>query len=124
MLHLILILTLLLQPAPRDVQLEWTGPQTARISWEHPAGANYWAVYKQTPWGWLTIAERFDAEPGRAVVLMGPRGEYSPESGAHYLIQVAERDPGSHATEWSRVSEVFTLGDWPEGWTLLPVVRR
>lgn len=128
MLRLLLILALLLPPAPEQVNLEWASPRTARISWQHPAGANYWAVYKQTPWGWLTIEERFDAEPGSVVVEMEERKEhgfdYSPSPGAHYLIQTAQRDPGSHATEWSTISDPRLLGDWPAEWTLLPAVWR
>lgn len=122
-LRLLLILALLLPPAPDQVRVEWTSPQAARITWQHTSQGNYWAVYKQTPWGWLTIAESFDAEPGPVTVLMGPRGEYSPEAGAHYLVQVAQRDEGSGATEWSEVYGPFTLGE-PPRWVLLPVVRK
>lgn len=129
-LRFILILALLLPPAqaPQQVQLQWASPQAARIAWVHPDAGNYWAVLKVTPQGWLTVAESFDAEPGVVVVDMGPRREgrfdYSPRAGAHYLIQVAERDEGSHATPWSEWYGPFTLEDWPEGWVLLPVVRR
>lgn len=123
MLRFLLILALLFPPAPEQAHVEWTSPQTARIAWQHPDAGNYWAVYKQTPWGWLTIEESFDAEPGPIAVLMGPRGEYSPGPGAHYLIQVAQRDEGSGIAEWSEVHGPYTLGEAP-WWTLLPVVRR
>lgn len=124
MLRFLLIFSLLLPPAPDQVRVEWASPSTARISWQHPDAGNYWALYKQTPFGWLTVEESFDARAGAVAVLMGPRGGYSPEAGAHYLIQVAERDAGSGATEWSEIYGPYTLGDWPAEWTLLPVVRR
>lgn len=125
-LLLILILALLLPPAPEQVRVEWVSPSTARISWQHTSQGNYWALLKQVPWGHLTVAESFDAEPGHIVVEMGPRVngqfDYSPAPGAHYLIQVAQRDAGSGATEWSEMHGPYTLGDWPAEWTLLPVV--
>lgn len=122
-LLLILILALLLPPAPEQVRVEWASPSTARISWTHTSTGNYWALLKQVPWGHLTVAESFDAEPGPIVVEMGPRGDYSPEPGAHYLIQVAQRNEGSGATEWAEFYGPFTLGEAPR-WVLLPIVRR